>query len=192
VTLDKQYEHSSNNEKTNLKPTKKSNVTYQKSSVSKGNLPSFSKILIADDGKDESDRVLNYAVTLSRYSGAELLILRILEDMDKIGNVSVQGSNEDNMSNKDMKREVKGGVIDEMEKKINRCKEAGCENKISYKFRVGDDAKEEIINEVKEGNYDLIVLRSSRSSHKDSWMRSFFSDARKIISNINIPVLIVQ
>ena len=191
MTVDKQYEHSSNNEKANLKSTRESNVTSQDSSVSKENLPSFSKILIADDGKDESDRVLNYAVTLSRYSGAELLILRILEDMEKMGNVSVQGSNEDNMSNKDMKQEVKGGIIDEMEKKINRCKEAGCENKISYKFRVGD-AKEEIINEVKEGNYDLIVLRSSRSSHKDSWMRSFFSDARKIISNINIPVLIVQ
>ena len=191
MTVDKQYEHSSNNEKANLKPTKKSNVTYQNSSVSKGNLPSISKILIADDGKDESDRVLNYVVSLSRYSGAELLILRILENMEKMGKVSVQGSNEDDMSNKDMKREVKGGIMDEMEKKINRCKEAGCENKISYKFRVGD-AKEEVINEVKEGNYDLIVLRSSRSSHKDSWMRSFFSDARKIISNINIPVLIVQ
>lgn len=189
MTVDKQYEHSSNNEKTNLKPTKKSNVTYQKSSVSKENLPSFSKILIADDGKDESDRVLNYAVTLSRYSGAELLILRILEDMDKIGNVSVQGSNEDNMSNKDMKREVKGGILDEMEKKINRCKEAGCENKISYKFRLGDDAKEEIINEVKEGNYDLIVLRST---HVTSWTKSLFSNTRKIISNINIPVLIIQ
>ena len=191
MTVDKQYEHSSNNEKANLKPTKKSNVTHQDSSVSKENLPSVSKILIADDGKDESNRVLNYVVSLSRYSGAELLILRIIEDMEKMGKVSVQGSNEDNMSNKDMKREVKGGIMDEMEKKINRCKEAGCENKISYKFRVGD-AKEEIINEVKEGNYDLIVLRSSRSSHKDSWMRSFFSDARKIISNINIPVLIVQ
>jgi len=191
VTVDKQNEHSSNNEKANLKPTKKSNVTYQNSSVSKENLPSISKILIADDGKDESNRVINYVVSLSRNSGAELLILRILEDMEKMGKVSVQGSNEGNMSNKDMKREVKGGIMDEMEKKINRCKEAGCENKISYKFRVGD-AKEEIINEVKEGNYDLIVLRSSRSSHKDSWMRSFFSDARKIISNINIPVLIVQ
>ena len=191
MTVGKQNEYSSNNEKANLKPTKKSNVTYQNSSVSKGNLPSISKILIADDGKDESNRVLNYVVSLSRYSGAELLILRILEDMKKMGNVSVQGSKEDNMSNKDMKREVKGEIMDEMEKKINRCREAGCENKISYKFRVGD-AKEEIINEVKEGNYDLIVLRSSRSSHKDSWMRSFFSDARKIISNINIPVLIVQ
>jgi nucleotide-binding universal stress UspA family protein len=191
MPVDKQYEHSSNNEKANLKPTKESNVTSQNSSIPREKLPSFSKILIADDGKDESNRLLNYAVSLSKYSGAELLILRILEDMKKMGNVSVQGSNEDNKGDKDMKREIKGEIIDEMEKKINRCREAGCDNKISYKFRVGH-AKDEIINEVKEGNYDLIVLRSSRSSHKDSWMRSFFSDARKIISNINIPVLIVQ
>lgn len=189
--VDKQYEHSSSNEKANLKPTKESNVTSQNSSIPSEKLPSFSKILIADDGKDESNRLLNYAVSLSKYSGADLLILRILEDMKKMGNVSVQGSNEDNKGDKDMKREIKGEIIDEMEKKINRCREAGCDNKISYKFRVGH-AKDEIINEVKEGNYDLIVLRSSRSSHKDSWMRSFFSDARKIISNINIPVLIVQ
>jgi len=191
VTVEKQYEHSPNKERAYLEPTKESNFDYQNSSDSKENLPSISKILIADDGKDESNRLLNYAISLCKYSGAELLILRILENMKKMGNVSVQGSIEDNISNKDMKREIKGEIIDEMEKKINRCKEAGCENKISYKFRVGD-AKEEIINEVKEGNYDLIILRSSRSSHRDSWMRSFFSDARKIISNINIPVLIVQ
>ena len=191
MTVDKQNEYSSNNEKAKLKPTKESNVTHQDSSILEENLPSFSKILIPDDGKDESNKVLNYAASLSRSTGAELLILRIIEGIDKIEDVSVQGSSEDNMSNKDMKREIKGGIIDEMEKKINRCREAGCKNKISYKFRMGD-AKEEIINEVKEGNYDLIVLRSSRSSHKDSWMRSFFSDARKIISNISIPVLIVQ
>jgi nucleotide-binding universal stress UspA family protein len=191
VTVEKQYEHSPNKESAYLEPTKESNFAYQNSSIPKENLPSFSKILIADDGKDESNRLLNYAISLSKYSGAELLILRILENTKKMGNVSVQGSNENNTGNKDMKREIKGEIIDEMEKKINRCREAGCENKISYKFRVGG-AKEEIINEVKEGNYDLIVLRSSRSSHKDSWMRSFFSDARKIISNINIPVLIVQ
>lgn len=191
MTVDKQYEHSSNNEKANLKPTIESNVTSQNSSIPKEKLPSFSKILIADDGKEESNRLLNYAVSLSKYSGAELLILRILGDMKKMGNVSVQGSNEDKKDHMDMKREIKGEIIDEMEKKINRCIEAGCQNKISYKFRVGD-AKKEIINEVKEGNYDLIVLRSSRSSHKDSWVRSFFSDARNIISNIDIPVLIVQ
>jgi nucleotide-binding universal stress UspA family protein len=188
VTVDKQYAHSSNNEKANLEPTKESNVTNQNNSISKEDLPSLSKILITDDGKDESNKVLNYAVSLSKYSGAELLILRILEDIEKMEDVSVQGSTEDNMGNKNMKREVKGEIIDEMEKKIKRCKEAGCENKISYKFRMGD-AIEEIVNEVREGDYDLIVLRSS---HIDSWMKSLFSDARKIISNINIPVLILQ
>jgi nucleotide-binding universal stress UspA family protein len=92
------------------------------------------------------------------------------------------------MRSKDTKLEVKGQIINEMEIKIKSCKEAGCQNKISYKFRVGD-AREEIVNEVKEGNYDLIVLRST---HIDSWMKSLFSDSRKIISNINIPFLIVQ
>lgn len=188
MTSDKQYKHTSNNEKASLKSTKESNLNDQASSTSKENLPTFSKILITDDGKDESNKVLNYAVSLSRYSGAELLILRILEDIEKMEDVSVQGSNDDNTSNKDMKRVVKGEVLDEMEEKIKRCKEAGCENKISYKFRIGD-AINEIVSEVKEGNYDLIVLTSS---HIDSWMRSLFSDARKIISNISIPVLIVQ
>ncbi|MGI0032937.1 MAG: hypothetical protein ACRD97_06675, partial [Nitrososphaeraceae archaeon] len=98
MTVDKQNEYSSNNEKANLKPTKESNVTHQDSSITKENLPSFSKILIADDGKDESNRVLNYAVSLSRYSGAELLILRILEHIEKMEHISVQGSNEDKMS----------------------------------------------------------------------------------------------
>lgn len=188
MTTDKQYEDPSDYEKANLKPTEESGVTYQNNSISKEKLPSLSKILITDDGKDESNKVLNYAVSLSKYSGAELLILRILEDIERMEDVSVQGSTEDNMSNKDMKREVKGEIIDEMEKKIKRCKEAGCENKISYKFKVGD-AIEEIVKEVREGDYDLIVLRSS---HIDSWMKSLFSDARKIISNINIPVLILQ
>ena len=62
------------------------------------------------------------------------------------------------------------------------------QSKISYKFRIGS-AIDEIVSEVEEGNYDLILLRSS---HLDSWMRSLFSDARKIMSNINIPALIVQ
>ena len=142
--------------------------------------------MIADDGKDESDKVLNYAISLSRYSGGELLILRILEHIDKMEDVSVEGSDENKTG--DMKREVKWEVIDEMEKKIKRCKEAGCESNISYKFRVGN-AIDEIVGEVEEGNYDLIILRST---HIDSWMRSLFSDARKIISNIKIPALIVQ
>lgn len=185
MTMDKKHEYSSDNEKVNLKPTTESSVADQDSSISKENLPSFGRILITDDGTDEPNNVLKYAVSLSKYTGAELLILRVVKDIKKIEGISVQGSS---MSDKHTKQEVKGGIVDEMEEKIKRCKEAGCENNISYKFRVGDTI-EQIVNEVKDGNYDLLILRST---NLDSWMKSMFSNARKIISSINVPVLIVH
>jgi len=111
-----------------------------------------------------------------------------LEDFEKIEGVSVEGVGQDNITNSDMKREVKGQVIDEMETKIKTCKEAGCENKISYKFKVGNPL-EEIVKEIKVGNYDMLILRSV---HLDSGVRAFFSSARKIIGNVDIPVLVVR
>ena len=160
-----------------------------KYTFSKNNIPSFKKILVADDGKDESSRALIYAVSLSNSTGAELLILRILEDVDKFEDVTVEGSHESSkMDNQNFHRHIKGDVIDAMEEKIKKCEAAGFKNNISYKFRAGK-ADDEIVKEIKENNFDLLVLTSS---HIDSWIRSLFSDARKIISNINIPVLIIQ
>jgi len=158
-------------------------------SISKDNIPSFKKILVADDGKDESARALTYAVSLSNSTGAELIILRILEDVDKFEDVTVEGSHESSkMDNQNFHRHIKGEVIDAMEEKIKKCEAAGFKNKISYKFRAGK-ADDEIVKEIKENHFDLLILTSS---HIDSWIRSLFSDARKIISNINIPVLIIQ
>ena len=118
-----------------------------------------------------------------------MLILRILEDVQKFNDVSVEGYNEDSqMDNQNFHRNIKGEVIDVIEAKIKKCQEAGCKNKISYKFRTGK-ADDEIVNEINENNFDLLILTTS---HIDSWIRSLFSDARKIISNISIPVLIIQ
>ena len=158
-------------------------------SISKNSIPSFKKILVADDGKDESDRSLTYAVSLSNSTGAELVILRILDDIDKLEHVSVEGSHESSkMDNQNFHRNIKGDVIDAMEEKIKKCEAAGSKNKISYKFRAGK-ADDEIVKEIKDNNFDLLILTTS---HIDSWIRSLFSDARKIISNINTPVLIIQ
>ena len=159
-------------------------------STYKVSIPTFKKILVADDGKSESDPALSYAVSLSNSTGAELLILRILEDVEKFEDVIVEGSNESSQmdNNNTFHRHVKGEVIDAMEAKIKKCEEAGCKNKISYKFRAGK-ADDEIVKEIKENNFDLLILTTS---HIDSWIRSLFSDARKIISNISIPVLIIQ
>jgi len=103
VTDNKESVDPSNNEKTDLNPTKESSVASQAYSISKENVPSISKILITDDGQDESNKVFNYAVSLSRISGAELQILRILEKFEKIEGASLEGVSAQGSKNKRLK-----------------------------------------------------------------------------------------
>ena len=42
-------------------------------SISKSNIPSYSKILVPDDGKEMSDKALSYAISISNLSGQRLL-----------------------------------------------------------------------------------------------------------------------
>lgn len=159
--------------------------------ISKNNLPKFNKIIALYDGKNESNNVLTHAISISQLSGAEITILRILENVESMENITVESIERDDtgpIDDKDLKRKVEGDILDDMEEKVKECKDAGCENNISYKFRTGN-AVHEIVNEIKDGNYGLVILKSR---HIDSWMKSLISDARKIIGNINIPVMIVH
>jgi len=157
--------------------------------ISKDSIPSFKKILVTDDGKDISNKALNYAVSLANSTGAELFILRILKDVEKFGDVSLEGSLEiSQMDNQEFHRKIKGEVIDAMEEKINKCQKAGCQNKVSYKFLTGNIV-DEIVNEINNNNYDLVVMLSS---HIDSWFSSLFSEVRKIMNHISKPILIIQ
>jgi nucleotide-binding universal stress UspA family protein len=161
-------------------------ITSTDVSISRSDIPSITKILVTHDGKDSSNKAVNYAISLSNLSGAEIVLLRIVEDVDKIEGTSVNIGGSSNTDDS-LKRNVHGPFVDAMEDTIRKCKEAGCKNKISYKFRIGDLVSE-IVDEIKAEGYDMIVLTSA---HIDSWIRSLFSDARKIISNVTIPVLIV-
>ena len=181
-----------NNNNSNLE------LDLESSGISIKNIPKLTKILVTYDGKKDSDQIFNHAVSLSNYSGAKLSILRIIEYFEDLYDISVKGSGEDEGKRTDvstsnnnlgqkMNREIHGEIIDEIERKIKKCKEAGCKNEISYKIRTGK-VIDEIVDEVKEGNYDLVILRSSNI---DSWVKSLFSDTRKIMHNINVPVLLV-
>src|ERR687885_2073842 len=157
-------------------------------SISRSNIPSINKILVTHDGKDRSNKAVNYAIYLSNLSGAEIVLLRVIENADKIEGTSVSVEGSSNTDDYDsLKRNVQGPFVDAMEETIRKCKEAGSKNKISYKFRTGNLVSE-IADEIKAQRYDMVVLTSS---HIDSWIRSLFSDTRKIISNVTIPVLVV-
>jgi nucleotide-binding universal stress UspA family protein len=171
-------------------------------SIVKSNLPSLKKILVTYDGKDKSDKAINYSIYLSNLSGAEINILQVIENIDKFENTSLDVSNEKltdksmtspssnatEIKSQDYSVNVEGKIIKSMEEKIKTIGNTGFKNKVSYKIRTGP-AVDEIVNEVNESQYDLLVLSSS---HLDSWIKSLFSDTRKIISNINTPVLLLQ
>ena len=162
-------------------------------SISKANIPSFRKILVPDDGKEISNKALSYAIYISNLSGAEIVILRVIGDVDKLGDTSVKVSQDSTTmkkknNEKDLRRKVEGELVDAMEEKIRKCTQAGSKNKISYQIKTGS-TQEEIVKECEQTKYDLIVMATSRL---DSWMKSLFSETRKTISNINIPVLIVR
>ena len=162
-------------------------------SISKANIPSFRKILVPDDGKEISNKALSYAIYISNLSGAEIVILRVIGDVDKLGDTSVKVSQDSTTmkkknNEKDLRRKVEGELVDAMEEKIRKCTQAGSKNKISYEIKTGS-TQEEIVKECEQTKYDLIVMATSRL---DSWMKSLFSETRKTISNINIPVLIVR
>ena len=67
--------------------------------------------------------------------------------------------------------------------------EAGPKNKMSYEIKAGHAAANQVVKACEETRYDLVVMTTT---HLDSWLRSLFSEARKIISKINTPVLLVQ
>jgi nucleotide-binding universal stress UspA family protein len=86
------------------------------------------------------------------------------------------------------KHNVEGELLTAMEEKIKKCVEAGAKNKMSYEIKVGQ-AADQIVKACEETRYDLVVMTTF---HLDSWLKSLFSEARKIISKINTPVLLVQ
>jgi nucleotide-binding universal stress UspA family protein len=157
--------------------------------ISKSNIAKYSKILVPDDGKEISDKAINHAIYISNFSGAEIVILRIIENIEKMGDTSVSVSkNKEPDTESGYKHNIEGELVNAMEEKIKRCADAGAKNKISYEIKIGH-AAEQLVKACDDTHYDLVVMTTS---HLDSWLKSLFSEARKIISKINTPVLLVQ
>jgi hypothetical protein len=62
--------------------------------ISRSNIPAINKIVVTHDGKDSSNKAVNYAISLSNLSSAEIVLLRVIENADKTEgtSVSVEGS----------------------------------------------------------------------------------------------------
>jgi nucleotide-binding universal stress UspA family protein len=166
--------------------------------------PQYKRILVAHDGSENSDKALSHAVYLSNMSGAEIVILHVVEHIDKVDSSSLvatskEGGGEEGTkaneniekSNKhDYQIKVEGEVKQMIEDKMNFCKRAGVKSKVSYKIQTGKPG-EEIVKVAEDMNSDLIVIASSRSSSSLT-KRLLGSTSRKVIDSVEKPVLVIH
>jgi nucleotide-binding universal stress UspA family protein len=180
-------------------------------------LPAYSKILIPHDNTAMSDKALGHAIYLANATGAEIVILFVMENIDDISRSSLIASiNEDEKKNKvaqiDKGKEIMentysnnltegnkseanltitahGEAKKMIVEKLNLCKASGAIGLVSYRLTTGRSVEDEIINLVNIGDADLIIMSSGTIS---SSIRSIGSTARKVIDHVDVPVLIIH
>lgn len=149
----------------------------------------YQKILMAHDGTEMSDMALRHASYLSKISGAELVILNVIDSDVMPPSVLltfIKPDRSEDQAKEDLKNTMEGGVRQMLEERVKACKELGVIN-VSPLVRYGKPV-EEIITAADE-NCDLIIMASSRIT---SSVRSLGSIARRVLDSTGKPVLIVH
>jgi nucleotide-binding universal stress UspA family protein len=157
----------------------------------------YNRILIPHDGSEMSDNALNHAIFLSKISGAEILILHVIEHIHNVDSSTLLATSKEGGQERDIERakeqdfeiRVEGGVRQMIDEKMKFCEQAGVKSRVSYRVQTGK-AVEEIIKLSEEMDVDLIVM-ASRRVH--SLTRSLLgSTTRKVIDRVEKPVLIIH
>ncbi len=197
--------------------TKYSPSMLTSTSDSKAILPTkYSKILVPHDNTEMSDKALGHAIYLGNATGAEIVILFVMEKIEDISDSSLVAS-VNKIEEQEIEEKTQVGIKQDLEgdrlgkeneesemdvtvsahgeakkmivEKLNLCKSAGAKGQVSYRLMTGRSVEDEIIDLVKGGDADLIVMTSGTIS---SSIRSIGSTARKVIDNVEVPVLIIR
>ena len=142
------------------------------------------------DGSEMSVHTLKHALYLAKLSGAQVVILHIIESeaippsalltliRPKAG---LKGAKED------LKSTFEEAARRMLEQRIRESKDDGIAN-IKYIIRAGKPV-DEIVNESESRNYDLVVMASSRLT---SNVRVLGSNVRRVLDSIRRPVLVIH
>jgi nucleotide-binding universal stress UspA family protein len=158
-------------------------------------IPKYSRILVPHDGSEISDKALAHTIYQSKISGAEIVILNVVEHIESKESSTmtatvkgeVEGGKFDRTRRADLEITVEGEVKQMIEDKIRLCKEAGVTSQISYKIQTGKPV-DEIVKLAEEMNIDLIVMASSKIT---SPVMVLGSITRRVIDGTKKPVLVI-
>jgi nucleotide-binding universal stress UspA family protein len=143
-----------------------------------------------------SDKALGHAIYLSKISGAEIVILNVIEDVRKYTPTSIlatmkgQAVAVSEKTKNDLEITMEGQVKQMMDERMRLCKEAGLTSQVSYKIQIGK-AVDEIVKLSEQMDFDLIVMASSGITSPIITLIGR-STVRKIIDSIKKPVLVIH
>lgn len=142
------------------------------------------------DGSEMSDHALKHALYLAKLSGAQLVILHVIES-EAIPpsalltfirpEAGLKGAKED------LKSTFEEAARRMLEQRVRESKDDRIAN-IEYIIRAGKPV-DEIVNESENRNYDLVVMASSRITSK---VRVLGSNVRHVLDSIRRPVLVIH
>jgi nucleotide-binding universal stress UspA family protein len=151
----------------------------------------YKKILVPHDGSEMSDHALKHALYLAKLSGAQLVILHVIES-EAIPpsalltfirpEVGLKGAKED------LKSTFEEAARRMMDHRVRESKDDDGIANVEYITRAGKPV-DEIVNESESTNYDLVVMASSRIASK---VRVLGSNVRRVLDSIRQPVLVIH
>ena len=179
---------------TEYQKEKKEATSEKSAKVSKlvpSSIPRYKRILVPDDGSESSDSALGHAIYLSNSTGAEIVVLNVIKNIDKIEPTTIEATSDasDEKNKGDIRITLKGQAEQMVEERIKQCKQAGAKNQVSYKMQTGKNLVDEILDVSEQMNIDLIVMASSKVT---SPIMGLTSATRKIIDGANRPVLVIH
>ena len=140
-----------------------------------------------------ADKALNHAIYLSKISGAEIVIIHVVEHIHNMDSSAVVVTSKERGGEKDSQKgfeiTVEGEVKSIIEQKIRLRQQAGVKSQVSYKVQTGKPV-DEIVKLSEALNADLIVMACSRTLSLTR--RLFGSITRKVIDSVEKPVLVVH
>ncbi len=151
----------------------------------------YGTILVPHAGTPAGDDALRHAIHAARNTPARIIILHIVEEMQRPMAFALAESEQDKLresideANESMRAEAEK----EMAGRVQQCKDQGVGAEV--RAAVGD-AAEIILDYVDKENVDLVVMAKRRKLRGVKKLLSMGSVSRKIVENVSCPVLMLD
>ena len=191
--------------KDDIQSTGARTTTKEGSRLASSFIPHYKKILVPDDFSERSDKALGHAIYISNSTGADLVILNIITDIEikptmtsattkdgiegKEGIIEIGTVENKTDESNDIHVSLEGQAEQMVKERVRLCKEAaGAKNQIFYKMQTGKNVVDEILSLSEEMDIDLIVMSSKKIT---GTIKSLSSTTRKVIDSVKRPVLVI-